>query len=101
MAPRMHAFALECKFTCNSVAGVVHDSCHGLMAGGGHKLPRVSPGPAMHYPFTLCGRATPKTAVSGVARRHDGRPAAVSYPCGHHTPYAYEFHAHFTHVPHD
>jgi len=33
---------------------------HGRMARGGHGLSRVSSGPAMPYPFTLCGRATPQ-----------------------------------------
>jgi hypothetical protein len=32
---------------------------------------------------------TPETAVSGVARPQDGRPATVFYPLGHPTPYAY------------
>jgi hypothetical protein len=32
------------------------------MARGGHGLPKVLIGPAMPYPSTLCGFATPKTA---------------------------------------
>jgi hypothetical protein len=45
---------------------------HECMARGGHELP--------------------ETAVSGVARPQDGRPAAVFYPFGHPTPYAHAFH---------
>jgi hypothetical protein len=46
----------------------------------------------MPNPSTPCRRATPKnglTAVSGVARLQDSRPAAFYYPLGHPTLYAY------------
>jgi hypothetical protein len=36
---------------------------HGRMAGGSHGLPKVSLGPAMPNPSTLCERATPETAI--------------------------------------
>jgi hypothetical protein len=36
---------------------------HGRMARGGHGLPKVSPGPAMPYPSTPCGRVTRETAL--------------------------------------
>jgi hypothetical protein len=39
------------------------ERCHGRMARGGHGVPKVSPGTAMPYPFTLCGRATPVMAL--------------------------------------
>jgi hypothetical protein len=32
------------------------------MARGGHELPKVLLGPAMPYPSTVCGFATPETA---------------------------------------
>jgi hypothetical protein len=35
------------------------------MARGGHGLPKVSPGPAMIYPSTPSGWATPETAWQG------------------------------------
>jgi hypothetical protein len=40
----------------------------------------------MPNPYTPCGRATPPnglTAVWGVARPQDGRPAAVFFPLGY------------------
>jgi hypothetical protein len=63
------------------------------MARGGHGLPKVSHGPAMPNPSTPFGRATPEIAlrsVSGVTHPQGGQPAAVFYPFGHPTPYAYE-----------
>jgi len=60
---------------------------HGRMARGGHGLPKVSLGPAMPNPFITCGRATPETAVSRVARPQGGRSVAVFYLLGHPTPY--------------
>jgi hypothetical protein len=36
---------------------------HERMAGGDHGLPKVSLGPAMPYPSTSCGWATPETAL--------------------------------------
>jgi hypothetical protein len=36
---------------------------HGRMASGGHGLFKVLPGPAMPYPSTPCGRATPEMAL--------------------------------------
>jgi hypothetical protein len=47
---------------------------------GDHGLSKVSPEPAMHDPFTPCGRATPNMALQ-----------PVFYPFGHPTPYAYFF----------
>jgi hypothetical protein len=44
---------------------------HGRMAGGGHKLPKVSLGPFLPYLSMPCGR-----------------PAAFFYPLGHPTPCA-------------
>jgi hypothetical protein len=35
---------------------------YGCMARGGHGLLKVSSGPAMPYPSTPCGRATPETS---------------------------------------
>jgi hypothetical protein len=35
----------------------------GRMARGVHRLPKVSPGPAMPDPSTSCGRAIPETAL--------------------------------------
>jgi hypothetical protein len=40
-----------------------HDADHERTATGGHGLPIVSPGPAIPYPSTPCGRATPETAL--------------------------------------
>jgi hypothetical protein len=39
------------------------NSHHGRMARVGNELPNVSPGHAMPYPSTPCGRATPETAL--------------------------------------
>ena len=36
---------------------------HRRMAGGGHGLPKVSPGLAMPNPSTPCGQATTETAL--------------------------------------
>jgi hypothetical protein len=36
---------------------------HRCMAWGGQGLPKLSLGPAMPYPSTLCGPATPETAL--------------------------------------
>jgi hypothetical protein len=58
------------------------------MASGGHGLPIVSPGLAMPDPSMPCGRATPGTALWPL---QGGQPAAVFYPFGHPTPYAYGF----------
>jgi hypothetical protein len=49
---------------------------HGRMAWGEHGLPKVSPEPAMPNPLT------PLQPLPG-------QPAAVFYPFGHPTPYAY------------
>jgi hypothetical protein len=46
------------------------------VAGSGHGLPEVSPGPAMPYP-------------SGAAQLQGTQPAALFYPFGHPTPYTY------------
>jgi hypothetical protein len=55
---------------------------HGRTARGGHGLPKVSSRPAM--PSTPWGRA------SGMACLEGGPPAAVVYPFGHPTLYAYD-----------
>jgi hypothetical protein len=47
------------------------------MVRGGHRLPKVSPGPAMPYPSTPCGRATPQTAL---------RPSSTPLEALRHTP---------------
>jgi hypothetical protein len=57
---------------------------------GGHGLPKVSPELAMPDPSRPCGRATPDTAVSGVAHPQGRRPAAVFYPFEHPMPYAHD-----------
>jgi hypothetical protein len=59
------------------------------MTRGGYGLPKVSPGCAMPYLSMPCGRAILEPAVSGVARSQSGQPAAIFYPLGHDTPYAY------------
>jgi hypothetical protein len=46
------------------------------MRRGGPRLPKVSPRPAMPYPSTPCGQATPKTAFSSFR----GWPAASPRP---------------------
>jgi hypothetical protein len=56
--------------------GVLH------MARGGHGLPKVLLGPAMPYPSTLCGFATPETAFPAFqgwsARRVGGlQPSSI------------------------
>jgi hypothetical protein len=58
---------------------------HWRMARGGHRLPKVSLGPAMPYSSTPCGLASPET----VLRLFERRSAAIFYPFGHPTPYAY------------
>jgi hypothetical protein len=63
------------------------------MAKGGHGLLKVSLGPALVDPSTLCGRVTPENglmAVSGVACPQGGQPATVFYPFGHPSPYSYD-----------
>jgi hypothetical protein len=53
------------------------------MARGGHGLPKVLLGPAMPNPLMPCGRPA--------LRWLQGKqPAAVFYPLGHATPYAFE-----------
>jgi hypothetical protein len=61
------------------------------MARGGHGLPKVLPGPAMPCSSTPCGRATPETALQPFQEwpAPKGRSAAVFYPLGDPTPYAY------------
>jgi hypothetical protein len=51
--------------------------CHRLMAWGGHKLPKVSAGPAMPDLSMPCGVAHPQGK----------RPAAVFFPMGRLTPH--------------
>jgi hypothetical protein len=41
---------------------------HGRMARRGHGLPKVSPGPALPYPSSPCGRATPEMALRPLQR---------------------------------
>jgi hypothetical protein len=62
------------------------------MGRGGHGLPKVSPGPAMPYPFTPCRRVTPETTLQpfqGWPARRGGWPAVVFYTFGRPTPYPY------------
>jgi hypothetical protein len=63
------------------------------MAGGSHGLCKVSPGPVMPDPFTLCGRANRPPLPYGRFRGGPpagGRSAAILYPFGRPTPYAYD-----------
>jgi hypothetical protein len=57
------------------------------MARGAHGLPKVSAGPAMPYPSTYSGQATPETALCPF---QGGYLAAVFYSFGHPMPYAPE-----------
>jgi hypothetical protein len=93
----LHQVLGVCLFVVGSTV-IFHDIHEGLfqdqaagdqarMAWVIHGLPKVLPGPAMPNPSTPCGRAAPKTAVSGVARRKGGRPAAVFNPLGYLTPF--------------
>jgi hypothetical protein len=66
------------------------ESSHGRMARGGHRLPKKSLGPAMPDPSMPRGQATPETALQPYTRFRGAPPAAVFYPFGHPTPYAYE-----------
>jgi hypothetical protein len=62
------------------------------MARGIHGLPKVSPRPALPNPSMTPGPATPKTALlpfQGLVCSQGGQPAALSYPFGHPTLYAY------------
>jgi hypothetical protein len=66
---------------------------HWRTARGGHGLPIVSPGPAMPYPSLSCRQVTTETAFPGVACPQwgaGGLPAAIFYPFGSPTPYAYD-----------
>jgi hypothetical protein len=54
------------------------------MARGCHELPTLSLGPAMPDPHMLC-----RLARAGVDHPQCGQPAAVFFPFGHPTPYAY------------
>jgi hypothetical protein len=62
---------------------------HGRMARGDHELPKVSLELAMPYPSTPYGRATPETALRRFQGWQGGQLAAISYPFGHPTSYAY------------
>jgi hypothetical protein len=48
----------------------------------------------MNNPYTLCGRATPQTALSvlEVVRPQGERPAAVFFPLGYPYPYGSDGH---------
>jgi hypothetical protein len=52
---------------------------HGRMARGDHGIPKVSPGPALPYPFTPCGRATPETAVRQCALTKDVASSNIGF----------------------
>jgi hypothetical protein len=59
---------------------------------GGHRIPKVSCKPTMPYPSLPYEAATLETAVlpfQGWPARKRVQPAAVFYPFGHPTPYAY------------
>jgi hypothetical protein len=66
-------------------------SWHRRMGRGGHGLPKVSHGPAMPNPSTLCERATPETALRPFlgwpAHRAGGlRPSSSLLDTPRHTP---------------
>jgi hypothetical protein len=56
------------------------------MARGGHGLPKVLLGPAMPYPSTLCGWATPETAFWAFQGWYT--PEAPEAPVGGLWPYS-------------
>ena len=58
------------------------------MASGGHGLPKVLLGLAMHDPSMPCGQPPLKRPYGYFMGSHlqVGRPAAVFYPFGHPTP---------------
>jgi hypothetical protein len=88
-------FYLSCSIGINSTVNLEH----GRMARGGHGLPKVSLGPARHalHFYALCSGllCNGLMAVSGVAHLQGRRPAAVFYPFGHPTPYAYDLKSNF------
>jgi hypothetical protein len=64
---------------------------HMHMARGGHGLPKVSPGPAMPYPSTPWGRATPemnlRLFLGWLTRRASGlRPSSTPLDTPRRTP---------------
>jgi hypothetical protein len=63
--------------------------------GGGHGLPKVSPGPAMPDPSTPFGWAIPETTLQPFlecpAHRAGEQLAAVFYSFRHPAPYAHAF----------
>jgi hypothetical protein len=65
----------------------------GHTARGIHGLPKVLCSAAMPNPFMPCGRATPLTAIWGVARPQGGQAAAVFFPLGYPTSYGPVLHA--------
>jgi hypothetical protein len=67
------------------------DEKYGRMARGGHGLPKVSIGPAKHYPSTPCGRVTSETTLwpfQGLLAYRAGslRPSASSLYTPRQTP---------------
>jgi hypothetical protein len=62
---------------------------HKRMARGGHGLPQVLPRPAMPYPFTSCGWATPETAVSTGCRVGGLRSSSTLLDTPSRTPMFY------------
>jgi hypothetical protein len=60
---------------------------HGRVARGGHGLYKVLLGPALPYPSTACGRATPETAKRPQSRRPGGpKPSSTPLDIPRHTP---------------
>jgi hypothetical protein len=60
------------------------------MASGIHGLSKVSPGPALPYPYTPCERASPEVALKlflWVFHPQGGWPADVLFPLGYPMPY--------------
>jgi hypothetical protein len=55
------SFGLLAQTLQTSLIVLLDYDCHGRMARGGHRLPKVSPGLAMPYPSMPCGRDTPET----------------------------------------
>jgi hypothetical protein len=54
--------ALLAGFFLSEKIKLFHAFLLGRMARGGHKLPKVSPKPALPFSSTPCGQATPEVA---------------------------------------
>jgi hypothetical protein len=60
------------------IVGLVLYTQHGRMESGGHRPPKVLPGPAMPNPSTPCGLVTPETALWPF-REHTGNLSQNSF----------------------